>query len=204
MVPRPSPELASSAATKGERSRLRLLALAIDQFGAGGYRSTRVSEIARAAGLTQATAYAYFDNKESLFVAAVDADATELILAAHATLTEHLAVDRFRAFLAALYLELDHHPLTRRVLDGGEPGVLPRLTGLPALRLTTSLIVADLQAGQTAGNVRQDVDVLALGDGIEAIILSLLIGAVQAGGVYQTRHQLGVDAAFDAMLRPPD
>ena len=42
-----------------------------------GYRTTSVSEIARAAGLTQATAYAYFDNKESLFVAAVDVDAID-------------------------------------------------------------------------------------------------------------------------------
>jgi AcrR family transcriptional regulator len=204
MAPRPSLELTGSAATKGGRTRQRLLALAIDHFGARGYRSTSVSEIARAAGLTQATAYAYFDNKESLFVAAVDADATELILAAHATLTEHLAVDRFRAFLAALYLGLDSHPLARRVLDGGEPDVLPRLAGLPALRLTTALIVSDLQAGQADGNVRQDVDILALGDGIEAIILGLLVGAVQSGGSYQTRYRLGVDAAFDAMLRPLD
>jgi AcrR family transcriptional regulator len=204
MAPRPSPELAGSEATKGERTRQRLLTLAIDHFGARGYRSTSVSEIARAAGLTQATAYAYFDNKQSLFVAAVDADATKLILTAHATLTEHLAVDRFRAFLAALYLGLDSHPLARRVLDGGEPDVLPRLGGLPALRLTTALIVSDLQAGQADGNIRQDVDILALGDGIEAIILGLLVGAVQSGGSDQTRYRLGVDAAFDAMLRPLD
>jgi AcrR family transcriptional regulator len=203
MAPRPSPELASSAATKGERTRRRLLALAIENFGASGYRSTSVSQIARAAGLTQATAYAYFDNKESLFVAAVDADATELVVTAHATLTDHLVVDRFRAFLASLYLELEHHPLTHRVLAGSEPDELPRLTGLPALRLTTALIVEDLQAGQVEGNVRRDVDVMALGDGIEAIILSLLIGAVQSGGVFQPRYQLGIDAAFDAMLRPP-
>jgi AcrR family transcriptional regulator len=204
MAPRPSPELAGSEATKGERTRQRLLTLAIDHFGARGYRSTSVSEIARAAGLTQATAYAYFDNKQSLFVAAVDADATKLILTAHATLTEHLAVDRVRAFLAALYLGLDSHPLARRVLDGGEPDVLPRLGGLPALRLTTALIVSDLQAGQADGNIRQDVDILALGDGIEAIILGLLVGAVQSGGSDQTRYRLGVDAAFDAMLRPLD
>ena len=77
MAPRPSADLAAStAATKGERTRQRLLALAIEHFGDRGYRATSVSEIARAAGVTQATAYAYFDNKESLFVAAVDDDAT--------------------------------------------------------------------------------------------------------------------------------
>src|SRR6478735_805801 len=101
MAPRPSPELASSAATKGERTRRRLLTLAVEHFGARGYRSTRVSEIARAAGITQATAYAYFDNKESLFLAAVDVDANALVTRAHATLTDTPARDRFRSLLAA-------------------------------------------------------------------------------------------------------
>ena len=41
-------------ATKGERTRRRLLELAIERFGERGYRATSVSEIARAAGLTQA------------------------------------------------------------------------------------------------------------------------------------------------------
>jgi len=203
MAPRPSPDLAASMTTKGERTRRRLLSHGIELFGAGGYRATSVSEIARAAGVTQATAYAYFANKESLFLAAVDADATELVRHAHATVTDHLVIDRFRAFLVALYVGLDRHPLARRILAAEEPDQLPRLIDLPAIRVATGLIVDDLRAGQVAGNVRRDVDVTLLGDGFEAIILSLLIGAVQSGGMLTPRFQRGVYAAFDAMLRPP-
>ena len=65
--------------SKGERTRRRILEIAIERFGERGYRATSVSEIARAAGLTQAASYAYFDSKESLFQAAVDADAEGLI-----------------------------------------------------------------------------------------------------------------------------
>ena len=203
MSPRPSPDLAASTVTKGERTRRRLLALAIEHFGASGYRSTSVSEIARAAGVTQATAYAYFDNKESLFIAAVDSDASELVLSAHATLTDAPAVNRFQEFLAALYLALNRHQLTRRVLAGEEPGVLSRISDLPALRLVTSLIVEDLRAGQRDGTVRADVDIVVLGDGVEAIVMSLLVAAVQSDGISVPRYVAGLAAAFDAMLQPP-
>ena len=73
------PTEGAGLATKGERTRLRLLELAIERFGERGYRATSVSEIARAAGLTQAAAYAYFPSKEALFDAAVDADAAPLV-----------------------------------------------------------------------------------------------------------------------------
>ena len=203
MAPRPSPDLAASTATKGERTRQRLLDEAVQHFGAGGYRSTSVSEIARAAGVTQATAYAYFDNKESLFAAAVDADATALVIDAHEAIDEPLVINRFRSFLVEMYQGLTHHQLSRRILAGEEPEALPHLIDIPAIRVATRLLVEDLRAGQAAGDVRRDVDVEVLGDGFEAIILSLLIGAVQSGGMFVPRYQDGVYAAFDAMLQPP-
>ena len=67
------------AETKGERTRRRILEMAVDCFGRRGYRATSVSEIARAANLTQAASYAYFDNKEALFREAVDTDVSNLI-----------------------------------------------------------------------------------------------------------------------------
>ncbi|MDZ7732074.1 MAG: helix-turn-helix domain-containing protein [Acidimicrobiia bacterium] len=70
--------------TKGERTRRRLLEIAVEQFGRRGFRGTSVSEIAREAGLTQAAVYAYFDNKTALFDAAVDADADAIIRRAEA------------------------------------------------------------------------------------------------------------------------
>ena len=64
-------------------------------------------------------------------------------------------------------------------------------------------MVDDLRASQDVGLVRGDIDVAAVGIGVEAMILSLLIGAVQSGGVFNPRYQTGVVAAFEAMLKPP-
>ena len=189
--------------TKGERTRQRLLELAIERFGVQGHRATSVSEIARAAGLTQAAVYAYFDNKDALFVAAVDADATALVIEAHDEVAGTAVRQMMQAFLVGLYLGLEHHPLTRRVLAGQEPEVLPRLIDLPAIRMATRLIVEDMVAGQEAGEVRTDVDLAVLGNGIEAMIVSLLLATVQSDGLYTPRYQDGVYAAFDAMLKPP-
>jgi len=204
MAPRPSAELGASLhATKGERTRGRLLELAVQRFGERGYRSTSVSEIARAAGLTQASAYAYFANKESLFLAAIDADATAYVLRAYDAVPDGPAYARFRSLFAELYVGLDDHPLTRRILAGGEPDVVPRLVDLPAIAIVTRFIVDELQEGQRTGDVRDDVDAVVLGAGIEAIMLSLLITAVQSSGLSVPRYQAGINAAFDAMLGPP-
>ncbi len=162
-----------------------------------------MSAIARAAGLTQAAVYAYFDNKESLFVAAVDADATSLVIDAHDAVAGTPIRQLLQAFLVRLYVRLPDHPLARRVLNGQEPEVLPRLIDLPAIRMATSLIVEDMRVGQAVGEVRTDIDAAVVGDGVEAMILSLLLATVQSEGLYTPRYQAGVEAAFDAMLKPP-
>jgi len=201
--PRPDAVVAPGPVTKGERTRQRLLELAIDHFGRQGYRTTSVSEIARAAGLTQATAYAYFDNKESLFVAALDVDASTLVTEAHQALAGVPVREKLVAYLVELYDGLERRPLARRVLAGLEPEVLPHLIDLPAIRLATDLMVTDIQSSQQAGLVRDDIDAAAVGIGMEAMILGMLIGAVQCGGIFNPRYQGGVEAAFEAILKPP-
>lgn len=57
---------------KGEQSRARLLQAAAAQFAAVGYHRTRVSDIVRQAGLTQAAFYLYFPSKESLYQELMD------------------------------------------------------------------------------------------------------------------------------------
>src|SRR2546421_264852 len=63
------------ALRKGEQTREAILWAAIVRFGRDGYRSTAVADIARDAAVSGTLAYAYFPNKEALFLAAVDEDA---------------------------------------------------------------------------------------------------------------------------------
>jgi AcrR family transcriptional regulator len=190
-----------STETKGERTRRRLLELAIETFGTRGYRSTSVSGIARQAGVTQAAAYAYFEGKEDLFVAAVDADATDLIADAYAEVDDLPLHQLFPAFIGSLGAGLERHPLARRVLAGREPDVIPRLVELPAMQAITDQIEARVRAAQSTGEVRSDVDPERLCAGIEAIVVALLLSVVQIGGTPTRRHQVGVVEAFDGLLR---
>src|ERR1700730_6416138 len=67
------------AQTKGAQTRQAILEAAIARFGREGYRSTSVADIARDASVGGTVAYAYFPNKEALFLAAVDDDAAGVI-----------------------------------------------------------------------------------------------------------------------------
>jgi len=201
----PTPGSDAASLTKGERTRRRLLELAIDRFGIRGYRATSVSEIARAAGLTQATVYAYFESKQALFVAALDTDASELVVEAGAVADRSPVTEAPLDFLVALFEGVGRHPLARRVLAGEETEVkaFPELADLPAIRNATSTLVDKLREGQARGEVRTDIDPVLVGNGIEGILLAILAAIVQLGGLGTQRAQDGVAAAFRAMLEPP-
>ncbi len=197
------PTEGAGPATKGERTRLRLLDLAIERFGERGYRATSVSEIARGAGLTQAAAYAYFPSKEALFDAAVDADAVALVDAAKARATAVPVGQLVPMLIMCLLAELEHHPLTRRVVGGHEPDALQRLVNLPALGRLTGDIADAVRTAQSRGEVRDDVDADLFASGAETIVVSLVMSVTQVGASTETRRQLGVLSIFDAVLRPP-
>jgi AcrR family transcriptional regulator len=191
--------------TKGARTRRRLLELAVRRFADEGYRSTSVSAIARDAGISQAAVYAYFANKEALFEAAVDLDAAELIAGARAQLDETLPlVDLIPGLLLHLRLGVEDHRLARRVLAGQEPEVIHRLTDLPALRDITAELAELLRDAQARAEVPPELDTDALALGIETVVLSLLMSAIQVPVEADLRVP-AIVSVFQALFRtPPD
>jgi AcrR family transcriptional regulator len=168
-----------------------------------GYRATSVSEIARAAGLTQAAAYAYFPSKEALFDAAVDVDADAAVSRAAALAADTPPNQLVPMLLVFLLGSLDEHPLVERVLSGQEPDALARLVNLSALGHLTATIAQRVREGQATGTVRPDLDADLFSTGAETILLSLLMSVVQVGSSTEARRQLGVLTIFDTVLRPP-
>ncbi len=125
---------APGLATKGERTRQALLDAAIARFARDGYRGTSVADIARDAHLSGTAAYAYFPNKEALFVAAVDDDAAAVIEEGLSSVNDHQDLEQWRETLIFTILSaVGRHPLARRVLAGLEPEFTVRLMGIPAL-----------------------------------------------------------------------
>ncbi|WP_315719048.1 MULTISPECIES: TetR/AcrR family transcriptional regulator [unclassified Bradyrhizobium] len=68
----PSPAVAGSART--ERKHAQILASARTLFMAGGFDTTSVDAIARHAGVSKATVYGHFADKDALLLALVEAD----------------------------------------------------------------------------------------------------------------------------------
>ena len=189
---------------KGERTRQRLLEIAVRRFAADGFRRTSVSDIAREAGLTPAAAYAYFAGKDGLFQAAVDADASALIETARSAGARGTSVrDQLFLFVTELRERVDDYPLARRVLSGLEPEVAARLVAIPSLVALTAGLADELAEAQEAGEVRGDVDPAQLAVGLETIVLALLMAELQTGLAVEPERKDGVLATMDAALRPP-
>ncbi len=199
----PVVEPTAGLGTKGDRTRQRLLEIAVRRFAADGYRRTSVSDIARDADLTPAAVYAYFAGKEALFQAAVDADASALIAEAERAVEELPLRDAVARMMAALSERMPEHPLAARVLSGQEPDVIDRLLDLPSLAELTAGLVLGIAEAQADGQIRRDVDPQLIAEGLEAIVLSLLMSSLQAGVESTSRRADAARAVLDAALRPP-
>ena len=192
------------SATKGERTRQTLLDAAIARFGREGYRATSVADIARDARLSGTAAYAYFPNKEALFVAAVDEDAAGVIVEGLASVIDEKGADQWRETLIFTLLDaLDRHPLARRVLAGLEPEFTVRLLDIPALEQLRKASCERIRAQQLAGDVRADVDARKIANGLVTIVLSLLMSLIQTGNDPATLLGRDVAAVVEAALSPP-
>lgn len=186
---------------KGEQTRRAILQAAITRFGRDGFRATSVADIARDAGVSGTLAYAYFPGKEALFLAAIDDDAAAVIHEGLSRINESPSLDDWRQTLIFTLVEaVDRHPLARRLLAGLEPEVTERVLELPALEQLRKTCQERLRADQLAGIIRQDIDPVAIGNGVVAIMLSLLMSIVQIGPGTALAYAPDVTAVFEAAI----
>jgi AcrR family transcriptional regulator len=196
----PEPRVGAPAG-KGAQTRRAILDAAIARFGRDGYRPTSVADIARDASVGGTVAYAYFPNKEALFLAAVDEDAAAVI---HEGLSEVLvdpgAPDWRELLIATLVDALGRHPLARRLLAGLEPEVTERVLEIPALAELRKAVAERLRSEQVHGTVRADIDPVRIANGIVAITLSLLMSIVQIGSGAAETYGSDIAAVFEAAV----
>ena len=199
----PPPTAPSAPPTKGAQTRRAILDAAISRFGRDGYRATSVADIARDAAVGGTVAYAYFPNKESLFLAAMDEDAAAL-MAEGAAAAKVVPDTREwpKAMLFAVLGVLDGHPLARRVLAGLEPEVTTRVLEIPSLAELRKVCAERLRAEQLAGTARADIDATVIANGTVAIMLSLLMSLAQLGPEAAAPYGDDVAAVFEAAIGP--
>jgi AcrR family transcriptional regulator len=193
----------SAAKGRGEQTRVRILDSAVRRFGERGYRETSLSAVARDVGITPAAVYAYYPDKEGLFVAALDHDADawlDGVLQAQGP-----GLRAWVGFLQRLLDSLDAHPLALRVLAGQEADMLARVLDLPSARQLRERLAESIRQGQKQRVVRRDIDAGAIAEGLATMVESTLIAAVQtraSGAFADVARRTGVSELVSAALLP--
>jgi AcrR family transcriptional regulator len=191
-------------ATKGEQTRQAILEAAIARFGREGFRTTSVADIARDASVGGSLVYAYFPNKEALFLAAVDDDAAAVIRDGVESLIGEGDINEWRRKLVFILLaSLEAHPLAKRLLAGLEPEVTIRVLETPALSELRKACAERLRFEQSRGTVRSDIDAGVIANGLVAITLSLLMAVVQIGVRAAEMYADDVAAVLQAAIELP-
>ncbi len=192
------------AVTRGAQTRQAILDAAIVRFGRDGYRATSVADIARDAGVGSTITYAYFPNKEALFLAALDEDAAAVMHNGLLKVLEETDPRTWReSLLLTLIAAVETHPLARRVLSGLEPTVTDRVIDIPALAELRKAMAERLRSEQLAGTIRHDIDPVAIANGSITIILSLMMSVLQIGPSAVLALGDDVFAVFQAALENP-
>jgi AcrR family transcriptional regulator len=192
---------AGEGLSKGAQTRRAILEAAIVRFGRDGYRGTSVADIARDAAVGGTVTYAYFSNKEELFLAAVDDDAAGVIEEGLArTFAESRAPEWWQTLIESLVGALERHPLARRLLAGLEPDVTARVLDMPALAELRGVCAEQLRREQVAGRTRGDIDPVVIANGLVSIMLSLLMSVVQLGGDTIAVYGHDIGAVFEAAV----
>ena len=191
-------------AAKGAQTRDAILRAAIVRFARDGFRATSVADIARDAGVSGTLAYAYFPNKEALFLAAVDEDSADLIQIAvdHINDFMHTELDWRATLLVTLVDAVDNHPLAKRMLAAQEPDITSRVLEIPALEELRKVVAERIRIEQLSDMVRADVDPVVIASGLVSIFLSLLMSVVQLGRDTIASYAPGVIAVMEAALLP--
>ena len=193
-----------AAPTKGERTQRAIIDAAIARFGRDGYRATSVADIARDASVGGTVAYAYFPNKEALFLAAVDEDAAGVIREGASSFIEEVEPKDWReALILSLLAAVESHPLAKRLLAGLEPEVTARVLETPALADLRRACAQRLRTEQLNGTVRPELDPVRIANGLVSIVLSLLMAVVQVGGDTARTYGADVAAVLEAAVGMP-
>lgn len=187
----------ATRATRSGDKRDRILEAAVKVFARSGFHATRVSEVAKAAGVADGTIYLYFDSKESLLVSLFE-DRVEKLLA---FMSEELpkkpdAPARLRAVidmqLGLLEGERDLAEVITVILR--QSTRLMKEFAAPRFTEYLDAIARIVSEGQASGAFRQDVSphitARAVFGALDGITLTWALGRAEAGALHRAAGQV--------------
>jgi AcrR family transcriptional regulator len=132
-------------------------------FARYGFRKTSMDDVAGDAGVAKGTVYLYCQNKQDLYVRAVESDVQEWMasLASAVDDPDRPALEILVEMATRDALFVESHPLAADLLTGATDAHVPAHAGrLDDLRrLGLSQVIAVLELGVAQGTFRADLDV---------------------------------------------
>jgi TetR/AcrR family fatty acid metabolism transcriptional regulator len=157
---------------------------ALKVFGEKGYYNATISEIARAAGVSEATIYEYFGSKEDLLFAIpgeITNQAVEFLESMNAYIKG--AENKIRAIVHSYYKLYKENPdySSLVLLDLKHNRKFMEAEGYKAVKRSAGFILAAIEEGMESGEFRADID--------PYLVRSMLLGTIEH--VFFRWHLLG-------------
>lgn len=181
--------------TKGADSENRLLEAAIELVAEHGYRDTKISDIVKAAGLTQAAFYLYFPSKEAIFQEILERFYMKLekplqAAAMPSTVTAEQFPSRVRSNIESVFMLLQEHPKLTKIF------LTEERSKEDVEQLIHRAIVSNLIHNQNAGFIDKDLSP----EMMASCMIGMFIQVTLKELIGKQRHPGDVAREFTQML----
>ncbi|MFT3923146.1 MAG: TetR/AcrR family transcriptional regulator [Myxococcales bacterium] len=168
-----------------EGKRERILRAAIKVFARKGFYSTRVSEIAKAAGVADGTIYLYFKNKDDVLISIFQDHTTKLIELMSEAIAEQSGFEaKFRVCLDIQLGLLDGSRELAEVVTVNlrQSSRLLKQYGAPLFGRYLDTLAGVFEEGQAQGLVREDLSPRVLARALWGSLDAITLGWALGGG----------------------
>ncbi len=169
----------------GEGKRERILRAAIKVFARKGFYSTRVSEIAKAAGVADGTIYLYFKNKDDVLISIFQDQTTKLIAKMSEAIAEQSTFEaKFRVCLDIQLGLLDGSRELAEVVTVNlrQSSRLLKQYGAPLFGRYLDTLATVFEEGQAQGLVRAELTPRVLARALWGSLDAITLGWALGGG----------------------
>src|SRR5579871_6561147 len=188
---------AAERAGRGGDKRQRILDAAVRVFAKKGFYATRVSEVAKAAGVADGTIYLYFKSKEELLVSLFEDRVERLLAFLHTELPATAGVSAKLRRIIELQLgllegERDLAEVVTVILR--QSTRLMKEYAAPKFMAYIGAIARVVADGQASGELREDVSphlaARAIFGALDGITMTWALGKADRGGLVRASGQL--------------
>jgi TetR/AcrR family fatty acid metabolism transcriptional regulator len=188
---------AARTASRGGDKRERILDAAVRVLARKGFHDTRVSEVAKAAGVADGTIYLYFDSKDALLLSLFEDRVERLLRFLEAELPRaKTATDKLRRVIEIQLGLLENERDLAEVLTVifRQSTKLMKEQAAPKFNAYLDVIARVVAEGQASGELRDDVSphlvARAIFGALDGIAMTWALGKADRGGLQRASGQL--------------